>query len=49
MTEAAGEPAPRIDGEDVERAAELSEQQDQSQREGLATTTNPPPGNVTPS
>ena len=32
-----------------QQAAELHRQQDQAAPEGLATSDNPPPGNVTPS
>jgi hypothetical protein len=42
-------PAPSTDDEDAERAAELHRQLDQASPEGLATSDNPPPGNVTPS
>jgi hypothetical protein len=42
-------PARPTEDEDAERAAELQRQLDQSSPEGLATTDNPPPGNVSPS
>jgi hypothetical protein len=43
------EPARPTEDEDAERAAELHRELDQASPEGLATTDNPPPGNVTPS
>jgi hypothetical protein len=43
------EPARPTEDEDAEHAAELHRELDQASPEGLATTDNPPPGNVTPS
>jgi hypothetical protein len=43
------EPASSTEDEDAEQAAELHRRLDQAPPEGLATTDNPPPGNVTPS
>jgi hypothetical protein len=49
MTNTAEPPHRPADDEAAEQAAELHRQQDQAAPEGLATSDNPPPGNVTPS